>query len=59
MNEVFKWYALHKILVHGSLRVPFIIVSTVLTKVTIVSTYHILVEYYYYKLQHITNYNIF
>ena len=29
INEIFKWYALHKTLVRGLVRAPFIIVSTV------------------------------
>ena len=28
INGTFKWYALHQILVPGSLRVPFIVVCT-------------------------------
>ena len=31
INGVFNWYALHKILVRGWLKVPFIIVSTVVS----------------------------
>ena len=31
INGIFKWYALHKIIVRGSLRVPFIIMSSIIT----------------------------
>ena len=49
INGIFQWYALHQMLVRGSLRVPFIIVSTLVNRVITDSSAVCLCHYSLFK----------
>ena len=65
ITEYIQWYALHYILVHGSIRVPFIIilyVYCIMCDIYIVYIFHILYLYYdtvfiFYALYTHTSFN--